>query len=473
MKHGFFAKHALTAALLVFSAAWTGKAEAQCLVNSLIVTTGTDNNGTPVPQGSNDPHWFCVNKTGVYTNSAPPAPANALVVTPVIGSWAGGGNWLCDNQSNVTPGQVTTSVSTLTFQREFRLCSDDEVTFELHLRADGLIADILVDNVSTGLFQTTGNWQTNSLIWSPAPFTQFLSAGTHTLTIVVSNPSPQTHNDPIGFFLNGNVTSFNNSIVNDQDPQCAGFACAPRCNEECYWTVDGNNIINGRNIFGTLTNDDIRIVSNGNATPDRGVISGGNALTGGYLGWNTTAPTARVHVDCKNGNNPASQLNQLSDVRFENLEPGGGYILAIDAQGYVYNTWMRIDGHEPHPDGTAATYEDMMSMKQELRELKMQLADLYRSIAAGTGAAAGNMLYQNTPNPFNATTTIRYHVAAMQQSAFIVLYDLNGRELTKYAVQPGEGTISISANSMQPGTYLYSLFVDGREVETKKMVLLR
>ncbi len=472
----FITAYTLRTVLLLCFASFTGTAFAQCLVNSLIVTTGT-NNGLPVGQGNNDPHWNCINKTGVYTMSAPPPPAAALIVSPAS-SWAGGGTWIADNQMNAAPGLVTTSVSTLTFEREFRMCADDEVVFDLRIRADGLIADILVDGVSAGLSQATSNYGGLTSIWTPIPFTQFLTAGAHTLQIVVSNPIAQTPNrDPIGFFLNGTVASVNNSIINDQDPTCTDFACESRCDEECYWTVDGNNIISGRNILGTLTNDDIRIVTNGNATPDRGVIAGGNAATGGYLGWNTIAPTARVHIDCRNGNNPTNVIGQPSDVRFENLEPGSGFILAIDAQGYVYNTWVPIDGRDPQPDGMSAANDDVVELKEELRELKMQLADLRRTIATGApqtvDIATGSTLYQNAPNPFDTETRVGYNVVSMKKSAFIILYDLNGRELTKYEAQQGEGAITISANTMQPGIYLYSLVVDGREVETKRMILSR
>lgn len=83
----------------------------------------------------------------------------------------------------------------------------------------------------------------------------------------------------------------------------------------------------------------------------------------------------------------------------------------------------------------------------------------------------GNILFQNTPNPFDSKTTIEYSISNMEQSAFIIIYDLNGKELIKTQVEEGKGRISIDGGSLLSGMYLYSLVVDGQEQDTKRMVL--
>ncbi len=456
--------------LALFVTLSIGKLNAQCMVNTLNVSTGTYNSSTITP-GNNDPLWYCINKTGNFIGSLPPVGSNARVVTP-NGSWAGGGTWICDTQVHVSPGITTTMTSNLTFERRFNLCVKDDVTFDLDIRSDGRIAEIYVDGVPQGLTQTVANWGGGPL-WMPAPFTITMAPGLHTLWIEVSDPTGTGSPDPIGFLLNGTITTVGSNLVNDQDPDCADYKCKPRCEDECYWTVDGNNIQSGRNIFGTLTNDDIRIVSNMNTTPDRGVIKGGNATTGGYLGWNNTNPTARFHVDCINGNNPASIIGLPSDIRFENLEPGHGYILVIDDQGYVYNS--RI----PAPGGPMGKVkdDDLSNLQQQIRELKTQLAELRSTIANPTAdksvVAPRNVLYQNTPNPLTNETTIKYNIVNMGKDASIVIYDRNGRGVEKHAVQPGEGSVNISSSSLSSGVYMYSLIVDGEVVDTKKMLITK
>ncbi len=52
------------------------------------------------------------------------------------------------------------------------------------------------------------------------------------------------------------------------------------------------------------------------------------------------------------------------------------------------------------------------------------------------------------------------------------LFHLNGNLiLTKPIKGTGNGSITIRGNELQPGMYLYSLNVDGKEVDTKRMIL--
>jgi hypothetical protein len=435
-----------------------GPASAQCKVSSLDVSTGVYNSAAISPTNT-DPLWFIANKTGNYTGTTPSVGSNAMVVNP-NGGWTPtpGGIWICDKQAHAN-GIILSTPSSITFERRFTLCSASDIDFNLSMRSDGQITDILVDGVSQGLSQTTLNFASGPM-WNQS-FSQYLAAGSHTLGIIVSNPNVTQWADGLGLIVAGTVSSATANIVNNQNPDCSDYSC---CDDQCYWTLEGNNVSSGRNILGTLSNNDIRIVTNGSVVGDRGVIKGGNASTGGFFGWNTTAPAARFHVNCINGNNPTRVVGMPSDIRFENLEPGTGKVLVIDDQGYVYNSGVAL-----------AELQQMGAMKQEIRELKLQLAELRSTLANSTSvgelSSTSNVLYQNSPNPFNGETAIKYSINEMQTSAMIVIYDLNGRELQKYPVQKGTGTVTVSIGTLVPGMYLYSLVVDGREVDTKRMVL--
>lgn len=437
-----------------------GPASAQCKVSSLNVSTGIYNSATISPTNT-EPLWFIANKTGNYAGTTPSVGSNAIIVNPNAGWTTSGGIWICDKQSHAN-GIILSTPSSITFERRFTLCSASDINFNLSMRSDGLITDILIDGVSQGLSQTTLNYGSGPM-WNQS-FSQSMAAGSHTLGIIVANPNVTPYADGLGLMVTGTVSSTTANIVDNQNPACNDYACTEPCDDKCYWTVDGNNISSGRNILGTLSNNDIRIVTNGSAVGDRGVIKGGNASTGGFLGWNTTAPAARFHVNCINGNNPARVFGMPSDIRFENLEPGTGKVLVIDDQGYVYNSGVAL-----------AELGQMGVMKQEIRELKLQLAELRTMVANSTSigelSSTNNILYQNSPNPFNGETVIKYSINEMQTSAMIVIYDLNGRELQKHTAQKGSGIVTISVGTLVPGMYLYSLVVDGREVDTKRMVL--
>ncbi len=78
---------------------------------------------------------------------------------------------------------------------------------------------------------------------------------------------------------------------------------------------------------------------------------------------------------------------------------------------------------------------------------------------------------QNAPNPSNQNTLIKYFLPLNTSNAQIRFTDMNGRVLKSVQLQQnGHGTISISVKELLTGTYFYSLIIDERIVDTKKMV---
>jgi len=43
--------------------------------------------------------------------------------------------------------------------------------------------------------------------------------------------------------------------------------------------------------------------------------------------------------------------------------------------------------------------------------------------------------------------------------------------LTKPIVETGNGSVIISASELQPGMYIYTLAVNGQEVDSKRMII--
>jgi hypothetical protein len=83
-------------------------------------------------------------------------------------------------------------------------------------------------------------------------------------------------------------------------------------------------------------------------------------------------------------------------------------------------------------------------------------------------------LDQNIPNPFNKETRIGCVIPKGSTSSFLYVYNMNGAQLQQYNIAgTGQQTITISGNSLEPGMYLYALVVDGKEVDTKRMILTK
>jgi glycosidase len=83
-------------------------------------------------------------------------------------------------------------------------------------------------------------------------------------------------------------------------------------------------------------------------------------------------------------------------------------------------------------------------------------------------------LSRNYPNPFNASTTISYSLAAPSEVRLAV-FDLLGREIRTLATgtkPAGRHEISFTLPDLPSGVYLYRLQV-GNQRETKRLILLR
>lgn len=81
------------------------------------------------------------------------------------------------------------------------------------------------------------------------------------------------------------------------------------------------------------------------------------------------------------------------------------------------------------------------------------------------------VLNQNTPNPFAEQTTITYNVPEKYGYAQIIFSTIEGRILkTVDITKKGKGTLTVYSNDLSNGMYTYSLIVDGKTFDTKKMI---
>jgi len=119
------------------------------------------------------------------------------------------------------------------------------------------------------------------------------------------------------------------------------------------------------------------------------------------------------------------------------------------------------------------------SLKIELENLKGVISD--NSNNNGTVGVNDNasiketVLYQNRPNPFNERTIIEYEIEVNNfSSGSIVVFDMNGTLLKSYPInETGKNQLTINGGELKAGMYIYSLIVNNKEVDTKRMILLK
>jgi len=111
--------------------------------------------------------------------------------------------------------------------------------------------------------------------------------------------------------------------------------------------------------------------------------------------------------------------------------------------------------------------EETAQLKAELEELKAAVQSICNEGCGDLGRLNNSIdktapaywqeveLKQNSPNPFNANTSIRYYLPAEVQSATLAVYDLQGKQLRTYAIDgTGEGSVQIAAEDLPSGMYL-------------------
>lgn len=81
-------------------------------------------------------------------------------------------------------------------------------------------------------------------------------------------------------------------------------------------------------------------------------------------------------------------------------------------------------------------------------------------------------LMQNQPNPFSESTTIYYSLSKNTVSAGLYIYDLQGKQIQNFNITEfGNSQLTINGYELTPGMYYYTLIADGKEIDTKKMIL--
>lgn len=109
---------------------------------------------------------------------------------------------------------------------------------------------------------------------------------------------------------------------------------------------------------------------------------------------------------------------------------------------------------------------DLMARQQEGNSPK-------KTPAPKNSVSAQASLYQNRPNPFSERTTISYELPERVSSAKILIHSLDGQLIKTYPLSTaaGPGHIPVDAGTLSPGMYTYSLSVNNRMVDTKRMVV--
>ena len=115
----------------------------------------------------------------------------------------------------------------------------------------------------------------------------------------------------------------------------------------------------------------------------------------------------------------------------------------------------------------------MQEQHQQIEELKQELFKLKASINGAGTTVKTAFLEQNTPNPVRGTTTFRYHLPSNTTSAILNVTDAKGQLVKIMTLNNGSGETRLDTNSFPAGAYNCTLTVDGKTIDTKRMIVAR
>jgi trimeric autotransporter adhesin len=121
--------------------------------------------------------------------------------------------------------------------------------------------------------------------------------------------------------------------------------------------------------------------------------------------------------------------------------------------------------------------------EEENQQLKLQVAALQERLTKLEALITGNnntsnlasaYLEQSTPNPSSGTTLIRYYVPQYSGTAHLVFTDIKGVILKSITISnKGVGQLSVNTAAWTAGTYTYTLYINGTQADSKKLVIAR
>ena len=143
----------------------------------------------------------------------------------------------------------------------------------------------------------------------------------------------------------------------------------------------------------------------------------------------------------------------------------GSYTLQLEIQPYMNGPVFSPCPASPNINSGSTTIAGPSVLKYYIINISMPtgIVDLGKDKVA---------LYQNVPNPFSATTDVKFYVEG-EDNATVTVYNTLGSVVFQKTIKTnlGENTVTIDAVNFANGTYIYSLNYKSF-ITTKRMIVL-
>jgi predicted RNase H-like nuclease (RuvC/YqgF family) len=150
-------------------------------------------------------------------------------------------------------------------------------------------------------------------------------------------------------------------------------------------------------------------------------------------------------------------------------------------RGVLQDQQKQINSQQEQLDNQQEQINQMRERLNRLAQQKDENANRFKksdnlnektvAISAEDGQRKA-MLLQNRPNPYSGETVIPYYLPETFDNASMLITTLNGQVIKRIALEnAGKGELTLRTDGLKAGQYLYSLILEGRKIQTRKMVV--
>jgi hypothetical protein len=167
------------------------------------------------------------------------------------------------------------------------------------------------------------------------------------------------------------------------------------------------------------------------------------------------------------------ELVTTSEMPVSRGSTGERVIEEVKAVNYTALIPIMVKGMQEQQQENQTLKEQIAVQQQQINELCQVVLEL-KNGRTGSVNVTSAYLEQNTPNPVRGSTIIRYHIPENAASARLVISNSKGQMVKTVSLNNrGAGQVNLSTSLFAPGTYQYTLYVDGKQAGTKRLIISR
>jgi len=82
------------------------------------------------------------------------------------------------------------------------------------------------------------------------------------------------------------------------------------------------------------------------------------------------------------------------------------------------------------------------------------------------------MNFKLFPSPSSGLMNFNYHLKANERGE-VVIYNIEGRKISSYSLNPNSSSIIIKENDLSNGIYLYKIYINDKTVKTDRIIIIK